>query len=421
VTLGAEQTLSVPTGVGTVPNVAVAADGHRAAVWVFAPGGGSNGRLAISYDGAAPSVMTDSLGAIQALNEAPPQVAFGPNGTMYVLYVVAKEIPGRRWPASALRLIQSADHGASWSPPMSVTQASAPWGSHNFHGLTVSNDGTLYASWLDGRSGKAATYMTHSTDGGHTWGQATKVSVGETCPCCRTSIAAGPHGLVYLAWRSVFPGNIRDIVVARSSDYGATWTVPKRVHADNWVFGGCPHAGPSLQLDAHGTVHIAWWTGKQDNGGVWYAVSTDSARTFTDATRIVPQEVPLPTHVQLALNPHETIVVWDDMSHDPARIMARVSIDSGRTFGSAIPLSDAQHAAQHPMIALADQVAYVAWSQSRVQSQVQNPEAAELPAPHAASTSNTEHAHGMHASMHMGLPTVGQTSVAMRTMQVATP
>jgi hypothetical protein len=43
---------------------------------------------------------------------------------------------------------------------------------------------------------------------------------------------------------------MRDVVVARSSDQGATWTPPVRVHADEWKFDACPHAGPAIALKA---------------------------------------------------------------------------------------------------------------------------------------------------------------------------
>ncbi len=49
--------------------------------------------------------------------------------------------------------------------------------------------------------------------------------------------------------------------------------VPLR--ADGWVFPACPHAGPSLAIDADGTVHAAWYTGVEGRQGLWYTRSDD--------------------------------------------------------------------------------------------------------------------------------------------------
>ena len=87
------------------------------------------------------------------------------------------------------------------------------FGSHNFHALHAAPDGSLYVAWLDGRHGKSTAYVTRSVDGGRTWSPNVRVGAGEACPCCRTSIAAARDGTVYLAWRAVLPGNVRDIVV----------------------------------------------------------------------------------------------------------------------------------------------------------------------------------------------------------------
>ena len=289
------------TSVGTTPTFALSSSGDRAVAWVSAPDSGSDGRLYISIDSAPPVIIADPLGAVQIHDEAPPRLVFAGKNTIAALYVVAKDI-GQRFPVSALRFIRSTDGGKSWTTPMTITDDPKEMASHNFHSLYAANDGTLYASWLDGREGSSATYFTHSSDGGRTWAPNKRVSVGETCPCCRTAIAAGAHGTVYVAWRTVLRGNIRDIVVSRSNDHGVTWNAPVRVHADDWSYPGCPHAGPSIQTDSAGRVHVLWWTGKPNAGGVYYAVSSDSAHTFSAPVAIDSQRIPLPTHVQLAVN-----------------------------------------------------------------------------------------------------------------------
>ena len=111
--------------------------------------------------------------------------------------------------------------------------------------------GSIEGRVLSASSGEPV-YLTRSTDGGHTFAPNRRVSIGEVCPCCRTALVSGTDGSLYIAWRTVLPGNIRDIVVARSTDGGATWSAARRVHADDWVFEACPHAGPALAVDSSG-------------------------------------------------------------------------------------------------------------------------------------------------------------------------
>jgi hypothetical protein len=358
--------LSVTGDVGTAPMFAVAPNGTEAAAWVSAPNGGTDGRLYVAVNNAVPVELRDSLGPIEPHGESPPKLAYSPDGSLNALYVVTRLEPGRRFPAAALRFVRSTDGGAHWSAPVSVTDDST-FGSHNFQALYAGHDGTLYASWLDGRTGKSAVFLTRSTDGGKTWSPNERVEAnGEACPCCRTTMASAPDGTLYLAWRKVFPGNVRDIVVARSTDNGASWQEPVRAHADDWVFDGCPHAGPSLQVDDAGRVHIAWWTGKQGSAGVWYAHSDDGARSFKTPVPLGVAEFSRPAHVQLALGARERLIAaWDDGTLKTPRIVVRTSKDGGATWSPTTTLSDSGKAAGFPVIAAHGERMAVAWSEQR--------------------------------------------------------
>jgi hypothetical protein len=282
-----------------------------------------------------------------------------------------------------------------------ASAVAAIFGSYNFHALYAAPTGALYAAWLDGRDGKSATYMTRSADGGRTWAPNLRVSGGESCPCCRTAIAGGADGAVYLAWRTVLPGNVRDVVVARSPDGGATWAEPIRVHADDWVFDGCPHAGPSLQVDAAGRVHVAWWTGKEGAAGVYYARSDDGGRSFGAPLPLGTAEFSKPAHVQLALGEGGIVAAaWDDGTLRVPQVLLRVSRDGGATFGPAEPVSAAGRAATFPVLSAGGRQLTVAWSE-------QSAEAAERAAHHAPDMRDP--------TAVMGLPTVGESQVLART------
>lgn len=368
VTFGEPRFLEAGGEPGAAPVIATAPDGRLAVAWISAPEGGSDGRLMVSVDHAEPVALMDPLGPIAPHGEAPPKLAWGSDGSLHALYVVSRTVQGRRFPASALRHARSSDGGRSWTEPAIVTDGEE-FGSHNFHALHVGQDGTIYAAWLDGRGEHSATYLAHSSDNGASWSTNVQVAEQESCPCCRTGLATAPDGTLYVAWRGVLEGGVRDIVVARSPDRGVTWSEPVRVHADDWQVEVCPHAGPALQVDASGRLHAIWWTGKEGSAGVWYAHSDDGAQQFSAARPLGVARYSRPAHVQLALaesggGEHERVIaVWDDGTTITPQIVMRISSDGGRRFGTAQPISNSAAAATFPVVGVTGARISVLWAQ----------------------------------------------------------
>jgi len=361
--------VSQDTENGATPMFLATPRGERVVGWISAPDGGADGSLHLSVTpagaaGPRPVVtLRDPLGPIEAHGEAPPQLAADSSGGISVLYAVGREIPGQRWPVSALRFTRSTDGGRSWSPPVTVNDGTE-FGAHNFHALTAAPDGSLLATWLDAREGRSGVWMSRSRDGGRTWTQNRPIYTDPTCPCCRTAVAVDAHGAIFVAWRAVLPGDVRDVVVTRSADGGSSWSPPVRARADGWVYPGCPHAGPSLKVDAHGVLHIGWWTGKDGEAGVYYARSDDGGRSFA-ALPIAVGKQARPAHVQLALDADSGVVVaWDDGLSEMPRVLLRRSADGGRSFGPAAELSEPGVAASYPVVAVYGDSVAVAWSQT---------------------------------------------------------
>jgi hypothetical protein len=412
VTLDSAHVVSGATDVGTAPMFAVGPGGRRATAWVSAPNGGSDGRMYVSVADAggaagAPVELRDSLGPIEPHGEAPPKIAYASNGALYALWVVGKEVPGRRFPMSALRFARSADGGHTWSTPASVTDAPQPFGSFSFHSLQAARGDTVYAAWLDGRAGKSATFVTRSVDGGRTWAPNVRVeNGGEACPCCRTALAAGRGDTVFAAWRKVSAGNVRQVVVARSPNGGTSWDTPVAAQRDGWVIDGCPHAGPSLQVDGAGRVHIAWWSGKQGAAGVFYARSTDGGRTFAEPTPLGVAEFSKPAHVQMALDESTAtptlVLAWDDGTVKQSRVVIRTSPDGGATFTPTVVASTGNAPATFPVLALERGRFALAWS--------------EESAADAAAEAEAHMKHDMKGGkmMPMPLPSVGARKIVVR-------
>lgn len=340
------------------PTAAVdARDGTGYVAWIATEDGASNVFLArVGADGerGAPVRVNDRPGDAAPHEQAPAQVAVAPDGGVYVLWQNNLKAAGRRFPASDLRFARSGDGGRTFSPAVTVNDdtGGVP-SSHTFHDLAVGPDGTVWISWIDSRakdaaraarppsaapaksghgSGHAADAdlppseirVAKSMDGGRTFGASVVVDTAP-CPCCRTSLALAADGTVYLAWRKEYAGDVRDVVVARLARGGTPFGPPVRVHADAWVFPACPHAGPSLTVDARGGVHVGWYTGQEGRQGLWYARSRDGGRTFGRPEALVTGADITPSQVALAPDGDGVLVAWDDRPEQGRRIaLARV-------------------------------------------------------------------------------------------------
>lgn len=340
-------TLELASSGASNPTTAVDSETGAALVtWVETQNGEPNVLLSrISRDGsvALPIRVNDVPGDAAAHFQAPAQVATAPNGEVYVLWTNNQHHEGKRFPTSDLRFARSSDGGRTFEPTITVNDdAGGPPTSHTFHNLLVAPDGTLYASWLDSRNGgQAATAAAEGIALGEGESAEVPVSVGEpptgpdlriavsrdggrtflssfvvdqnTCPCCRTAMAISPDGEFYVGWRKVYEGNIRDVVIARSDDGGETFGSPMRVHEDGWVFPGCPHAGPALDVDAEGSVHVAWYTGKLGAAGLFYARSQSRGESFSEPTPLATADVVAPSLSSLVAEDGGTLwMTWED-------------------------------------------------------------------------------------------------------------
>jgi hypothetical protein len=123
-------------------------------------------------------------------------------------------------------------------------------------------------------------YFAYSADGGRTFSRNIRVGT-EACPCCKTSLALGEGGRVYLAWRQVLPGELRHIAAASSADGGETFNAPVIVSDDRWEINACPVSGPALVTSGGGGVRVVWYTeGQAGPRGLYASESRDGGRTF---------------------------------------------------------------------------------------------------------------------------------------------
>jgi len=251
-----------------------------------------------------PVRVTVDTGEVKPHGEASPRLVAGPAGKLAVVWPRDVAVPGRQWPASAMRVARSVDGGRTWLGPITVNDdtLAAPVG-HNFQGVAWAGDSGLVAAWLDERGGEptahhhdrlatandstsepdATVYLARSPDFGRTW-EPNQAIWGGACPCCRITLAREADGRVAAAWRQHFPGNVRDVVIAAVAPSPGA---PVRVNQDGWVYPGCPHNGPGIAIGADGRRHVVWYTGASGRPGLYYAAVGYDGRNLTRPAALV--------------------------------------------------------------------------------------------------------------------------------------
>lgn len=355
-------------------NVTLAADGARvAAAWAATGRKGTDVYLAVSEDGGrsfgAPVRVNDVDGDVRVNGEAPPRVILA-DRRAEVVWV------SNRGGVAAIRAAASSDGGATFAPARTITSAQTSE-ARGWQTAAFGPDGTVHVAWLDGRNAshpvpppaEGATHAAHAHDGDmrqdiyHAmWngpGAPIETQVASNvCFCCKTALASRADQ-VYVAWRHLFTGGVRDIAIARSQDAGRTFSDPVRVSADNWRIDACPDDGPALAIAGDGALHVAWPTMVTDGGkpriGVFEAVSTDGGATFSPRTRV-------DTGDGSAAHPRVTLasdgrpaVVWDEVAASVRRVRLRIGTDAPRTVSAGT-------VASYPAIATARDGLVIAWT-----------------------------------------------------------
>lgn len=330
--------------------------GLLAAAWSASlPGGETDIYLATSRDGgasfSAPVRVNSVPGDARVNGEQPPRVTVAARaGAAPVMTVVwtSKNEQG-----TTILSARSEDGGRTFGRSALVPGGAAA-GNRGWENIALDSQGRTRVVWLDHRemvSPKPAGADGHNSPGegghpghdsaaaadGYAMAQKSKLylaTVGDAasvrtlaagvCYCCKTAIVTGAGNSLFLAWRHVYPGNLRDIAFTVSHDGGRTFAPPQRVSEDRWQLDGCPDDGPAMSADASGRLHIAWPTLVSDtaNGrpsiGIFYAQSRDGG-AFGPRERLATEG--LPHHPQVVTNGNRVFVAWDELQQGRRRIV----------------------------------------------------------------------------------------------------
>jgi hypothetical protein len=374
--------LSIEGRASSTPSID--ADGEVVAIaWSGTGGNGAADVFAsVSTDGGrsfAPAVRAnDGQGTARVGGEMAPRVAVrareGQPPEVHVLWT-AKESD------TTIRLASSNDGGRSFASSQSLQLAGAA-GDRGWAALALDGSGRPAAVWLDHRdmaSGNDTHHHGHDSAApgsapvdGVAMAQKSAIyfsaGAGErplargVCYCCKTAIATGEGGRLFVAWRHVYPGNMRDIAVSSSSDGGASFSPPARVSQDQWQIDGCPDDGPALALGSDGVLHLAWPTvvaQPAPHKAVFYATSRDG-HAFSSRVRVSPEGRNV-AHPQIAIGIEGRVAAfWDEIVEGERRVffsrLERERFSEPRVISNA-----GGSTASYPVAVFSGEALVVAW------------------------------------------------------------
>lgn len=287
-----------------------------------------------------------------------PDVAFGPDGRLYVLYV---NLEGRGNRPSNLWLSTSTDGGRTLGPPVLVT-AGLPFQAR----LAVDPAGPLHVTWLQPTdtgvlrfAGEPDPYVVavRSTDGGRTFSAPVRVSDPQRRRVGAASPVVDGRGRLVVLYED-FKADVRDFGFLEGPPYEGSFALVAAVSADG---GGTFSPGvelesdivplrrflvflpeyPSLAAGPGDTLYVSWADGRTGDDDVYLRRSDDGGRTWAPATRVndtrlrdgTTQDLP-----RLAVAPGGRVdVLFYDRRGDAGRdvtsaVTLASSTDRGRTW-----------------------------------------------------------------------------------------
>jgi hypothetical protein len=124
-------------------------------------------------------------------------------------------------------------------------------------------------------------------------------------------------------WRHIFEPNVRDHAIAQFFPGGKAGPM-RRASFEDWRIDACPHHGPTLVEDAQRRLHAVWFSGAQQNQGVFYGRLRDGG---VDARRRVGGETA--AHADLAVSGRQVAVAWKEFDGERTRLRGMLSADGG--------------------------------------------------------------------------------------------
>lgn len=290
-----------------------------------------------------------------------PAIAADRYGHIYVLYPQYLGVPDCPECTSPTMILQtSSDRGKSWSSPNVIYPAGETAGQYDAQILVDPLDGqTVFAAWL--QNSKSDTVVAKSTDFGATW---SVVVANHTNAGTDKPILAVRGQYVYVGYN-----HAQKIWVSVSHDGGATFTSVniKKTGVLGWALAG------GGTVDPAGNVYMSW-AGYEQNGGakgpvnLFISKSADGGSTWTNTVIDISGSPPdcsaylcgwayLGAQITIASDAAGTLyALWNASAPDhdkgPERIYFARSGDEGESWSAKTDVSAAPLGTNHAFPAI---------------------------------------------------------------------
>ncbi|MGH8609878.1 MAG: sialidase family protein, partial [Gammaproteobacteria bacterium] len=263
--------------------------------------------------------------------------------TLVAVWQTTGEFPGMGPMATSFSL----DGGKTWEKGSNPADDGS-LADHGYLDIAADSRGRFHIVWLDDRE-EQGSYQglryARSDDSGRTWSRNQTLDEA-ACTCCWTRLEVGADDKLQVLYRDANP---QDMALFRSTDVGETWRRAGPVGAFRWMFLGCPHTGGGLcAVEGEGRmmVHSVVWTGKQGSAGLHYLRSSDYGLTWTAPKRL--SEAAGARGDIAARDLHHLAAVWDRSEDKGSAVLFTHSSDGGQTWSEPAPVSAPSTLATHP-------------------------------------------------------------------------
>lgn len=316
----------------------------------------------LGHSWSLPQKIGDVGAGFDGGGDARPQIAADAAGHVLVAFDRFKD---QHWDAE-IWLARSADDGMHFDPA-AVFEPGAV--SQRLPVLDALPSGGFVMLWQDKRLSKseqrpgASIAYAWSDDGGATF-TPSAIAAETSCECCRIALSTDATGLPIAAFRTIFPGSVRDHVTLGFQRSGPTAPLePAQLHrisVDNWVTDACPHQGPSVAVSADGSEHVVWYTQGKERQGLFYARSSDGGVHFGAAQQLGDPER-MPSRPFVYAHGHAVWRVWKEFDGRETRVLGQQSRDDGVHWSAPTVLASATGRTDHPLLVGDGRRVYLSW------------------------------------------------------------
>jgi hypothetical protein len=304
-----------------------------------------------------------------------PAIAADRYGHVYILYPQYSGVPGCSTCYSpTMILLISSDHGVTWSAPVIIYPAGQTTGQWDAQIVVDPVDGqTVYASWL--QNGKSDIAIAKSIDYGATW----SVVIADSTKAGTDKPILVVHGQdIFVAYN-----HTQTVYVSSSHDGGATFTAVKI--NTNAKFGWSLAGGGAIGSD--GSIYFSWagytqnggakgpvnlYVSKSANGGqTWTSTQIDTSGAPPDCSAFLCGWAFLGAQMTMTADTSGNLyLLWNagSVAKGPERIYFAKSTNNGQTWSAKVDVSTAPAGTSHAfpaIVATGNGDVRIAWMDTR--------------------------------------------------------